>query len=69
MLFFSHPREYTLLLIAVLFVVVGWGGLLIQSGDFGFSYGMLGMLKVVVPVAVVLAGIYVIWRNFSRNRS
>lgn len=69
MLFFSHPREYTLLLIAVLFVVVGWGGLLIQSGDFGFSYGMLGMLKVVVPVAVVLAGIYVIWRNFSRNHS
>jgi hypothetical protein len=69
MLFFSHPRERTLLTIAILFVVVGWGGLLIQGGNFGYSEGILGTLGVVVPIAVVVAGVYVIWRNFARNHS
>lgn len=69
MLFFSQPREYTLLVIAVLFVVVGWSGLMAQSGNFLFGDGIFSFVRILVPVAVVAAGVYVIWRNFSRNHT
>lgn len=69
MLFFSNPREYGLIVIAALFVVVGWSGLMAQGGDFGFGEGIFSLLRFLVPVAVVAAGVYVIWRNFSRSRA
>lgn len=69
MLFFSNPREFTLLLIAILFVAVGWGGLLAQTGSYEFGEGLLALLRFLVPVAIVAAGIYVIWRNFSKSRT
>ena len=67
MLFFSNPREYTLLVVAVLFVVVGWVGLMARQRDFGFGEGAFGLLRFVVPLAVVAAGIYVVWKNFSKT--
>lgn len=67
MLFFSNPREYTLLVIAVLFVVVGWTGLMAQKEDFGIGEGAFSVLRIAVPVAVVAAGIYVVWKNFSKT--
>jgi len=69
MLFFSNPKEYTLIVIAALFVIVGWSGLVAQRGDIAFGEGMFSLLRFLVPVAVVAAGVYVIWRNFSRSRT
>jgi hypothetical protein len=66
MLFFSHPKEYALLIIAALFVVVGWSGLMAQKGDYGFGDGAYGTLRVLVPAAVVAAGVYIIWKNFLK---
>ncbi len=68
MLFFSNPREYSLLIIAALFVVVGWSLLMARRGDYGFSEGIFGALRFLVPAAVVAAGVYIIWKNFFRSR-
>ena len=64
MLYFANLKEFVLLTLAVLFVVVGWAGLLAEKGNFSFSENVLGTLRFLVPVAVVLAGFYVIWKNF-----
>lgn len=69
MLFFSNPREYSLLLIAALFVIVGWSLLAAQKGDYGISEGVFGALRFLVPLAVVIAGVYIIWKNFFRTRT
>lgn len=69
MLFFSNPREYTLLVIAALFVVVGWSGLMAESGYMDFGEGVFALLRFLVPIAVVGAGLYVIWKNFSKSRT
>jgi hypothetical protein len=64
MLFFSNPKEYSLLLVAVLFVAVGWSLLLAQKGEYIFGEGIFGTLRFLVPVAIVAAGVYIIWKNF-----
>ncbi len=69
MLYFSNPKEFVLIALAALFVVVGWAGLLAEKGNFDFSVNVLGSLRFLVPVAIVLAGFYVIWKNFFRTRS
>ncbi len=69
MLFFSNPREYTLLIIAALFVVIGWGGLITENGSADFGEGAFGLLRILVPIAIVAAGFYVIWKNFSKSRT
>lgn len=67
MLFFSSPKEYMLLVISALFVVVGWGGLLAERGNIDFGEGVFALLRFLVPIAVVAAGLYVIWKNFSKS--
>ncbi len=69
MVYFSDPKEYILLVIAALFVVFGWAGLMAVQGDFGFSSGIFGALRIIVPAAIVIAGFYVIWKNFFRTRT
>ncbi len=69
MLYFASPREYLLIIVAALFVAVGWVGLLAVRRDFNFGSSIFGSLRFIIPVAVVLAGLYVIWKNFFRVRS
>ncbi len=69
MLFFSNLKEYVLLIIAILFIGTGWIGLMTRRGDFGFGEGAFGILRFLVPVAVVAAGVYIIWKNFSKTRA
>ncbi|MCL5268697.1 MAG: hypothetical protein M1469_11445 [Bacteroidetes bacterium] len=69
MVYFSDPKEYSLIIIAGLFVLFGWAGLMAVQGDLDVSGGALGMLRFLVPAAVVIAGFYVIWRNFFRTRT
>jgi len=51
------------------FVIFGWVGLMAQKGDFGFGDSMVGTLKFLVPVAIVAAGVYVVWKNSSKTRT
>lgn len=69
MVYFSDPKEFGLIIIAALFVLLGWAGLLTEQGEWGVSGNVLGILRFIVPVAVVLAGFYVIWRNFFKTRT
>ncbi len=69
MLFFSNPREFALLVIAALFVAGGWASLLTVKGDFQFSDSILGTLRIAIPVIVVIAGLYLIWKNFLRSQA
>jgi hypothetical protein len=68
MLYFSNSRERRLLLIAVLFVGVGWIGMLVAKGEFDLSGRIFGSLRFLVPVAIVLTGFYLVWRNFFRTK-
>jgi len=68
MLFFSNSKESRLLFIAVLFVAIGWIGILISKGEFEISGRILGSLRFLVPVAIVLTGFYLVWRNFFRAK-
>ncbi|HUI31030.1 MAG TPA: hypothetical protein VLX91_12520 [Candidatus Acidoferrales bacterium] len=68
MLFFSNVKEYRLLVIAVLFVAFGWIGMMIAKGDFNFSDRLFGLLRFIVSAAIVLAGFYLVWKNFFRRK-
>ncbi len=68
MLYFSNPKEYLLLVITVLFSAVGWVGMLIANGNFNFSDHMLVSLHFLLPIAVVLAGFYLIRKNSFRAK-
>lgn len=69
MLYFANPKEYALIIVAALFVAVGWVGLLAVRRDFSLGDNIFDSLRFLVPVAIVLAGFYVIWKNFFRARS
>ncbi len=69
MLFFSNPKEFALLIIAVLFVAIGWAGLFAVRGDAPFSDSIMESLHIAIPVAVVAAGFYVIWKTFFRSHA
>jgi hypothetical protein len=66
MLFFSNVKESRLLVIAALLVAVGCVGMLVVNGNLTFSDRIFGSLRFFVPVAVVLAGFYLLWRNFHK---
>lgn len=68
MLYFSNPKENRLLVIAVLFVLSGWIGMLMVKGDFDLSDRVFGSLRFVVPVAIVVTGFYLVWKNFFRSK-
>ncbi len=68
MLYFSHPSEYSLLTLSGLFVFVGIALLIARKDGFSINEWAFGSLRVVVPVAVVVAGIYIIWKNFIKTR-
>ena len=68
MLYFSNVKEYLLLVIGGLFVAVGWMGMLIANGDFDLSDRLFGSLHFLVPVAIVLTGFYLVWRNFLKTK-
>jgi len=69
MLYFANLKDFSLLVIAALFVILGWAGLMAGQGDFGLGQNIMETLRFVVPAAVVLAGVYVIWKNFFRTRA
>lgn len=68
MLYFSNVREYRLLMAAVLLVGVGWIGMLIVKDNFSFSDYLFGRWRFFVPMAIVLTGFYLVWKNFFRTR-
>ncbi|MGO9480175.1 MAG: hypothetical protein ACLP05_00145 [Candidatus Kryptoniota bacterium] len=67
MLYFSHPKEYYLLIVAVLFVAVGFAGLLFVKGNFNFGGSIIDMFRFLVPAAIVVAGCYVIWKKLFKS--
>lgn len=67
-LYFSNVREYRLLVSAVLLVGVGWIGMLIAKGNLSLSDYLFGRWRFFVPVAIVLTGFYLVWRNLFRSR-
>ena len=69
MLFFSRPEEIMVLVVAAAFVVTGGAGLLVGRFNFDLEGYLSDPFRVAVPVAIVLAGFYVIWKNLSRNRA
>ena len=66
MLYFSNPREYSLIILAVLFVAVGLVGLLFLKNNFGDN--IFGTFHFLVPLAIVFGGFYVIWKNFFKTK-
>jgi hypothetical protein len=68
MLYFSNVREYRLLVCAVLLVGVGWIGMLIVKDNYSFSDYLLGRWHFFVPMAIVLTGFYLVWKNLFRPK-
>ncbi len=68
MLYFSNPKEYSLIIVAVLFVAVGLAGLLFVRGNYNFGENISNTFRLLVPAAIVLAGFLVIWKNFFKRR-
>jgi nitrogen fixation-related uncharacterized protein len=68
MLYFSNPKEYSLIIVAVLFVAVGLAGLLFVKGNYNFGENISNTFRFLVPAAIVLAGFLVIWKNFFKTR-
>ncbi|MFZ1081391.1 MAG: hypothetical protein WAO19_05630 [Candidatus Kryptoniota bacterium] len=69
MLYFSSPKEYALIIIAVLFIAISLAGLLLVKGNLNFAEDIFGTFRFLVPAAIVFAGFYVIWKKFFKTRA
>ena len=66
MLYFSNPKEYSLIIVAALFMAAGLIGLFFVKVNLNFGENLFDMFRFLVPAAIILAGFYVIWKNFFR---
>jgi len=66
MLYFSNPKEYSLLIVVTLFIATGVAGLLFVNHNLNFGENFFEMFRFLVPAAIILTGFYVIWKNFFK---
>ncbi len=66
MLYFSNLKEYSLAIVAALFLSVGLIGLFGVRHHLNFGVNVFDMFEFLIPAGVILAGIYAIWGNFFR---
>jgi hypothetical protein len=69
MLYFSSSKEYRLLVIAALLVGAGCLGLTFARENYGYADFLSGALRLALPVAIVFAGFYMMWKDFSKKRT
>jgi|GEM_PF-6313482 len=67
MLYFSKPKEILFLIISIIFVLAGWGGLIASRENFDLTEKLFSTFRILVPVAIVLVGFYLLWKNFLKK--